>query len=83
MPKFNVSVKEIHDGTFIGIEAKNADEAKQKAGEMLDRGEEYAVFEYSHTLDPDVWTVEEHQAPPLFQQERARNLRLMKRRKKA
>ncbi len=54
--KFNVLVREVHIQAYE-VEAKNEDEATEKVdnqeGSII---EEY--FEYSHTLDRSLWTVE-------------------------
>lgn len=56
MTKFRVIVREVHvQGYFV--EAITPEIAKEVVraggGELIE-----AHFEYSHTLDPDVWTVE-------------------------
>ena len=58
MKKFIVSVREVHVQGYA-IEAKNKDDAISRIahegeGDILEDR-----FEYSHTLDPETWTVEE------------------------
>ena len=50
---FLVGVREVHVSTIL-IEAYNKEEAKRLVGE----GEEI-YLEYSHTLDQNLWSVEE------------------------
>jgi len=56
MPKYIVNVREVHT-QMVEIEAKDENDAKQNVregkGTYLDD-----TLEYSHTLDPDGWTVE-------------------------
>ena len=60
MPQFIVSVREVHI-QGVKLEAKNREEAIRRVrlgeGLYLDN-----CLEYSHTLDPESWTVEE--VPP-------------------
>ena len=56
MPKFIVSVREVHVQPYE-VEAKDKEAAikvvRDGGGDVED------AFEYSHTLDPEFWTVEE------------------------
>ena len=54
MSKFYVMIREVHISTRL-VEAANVEEALHDAG-----GADEVCCEYSHTLDPDCWTVEEH-----------------------
>ena len=58
MPKFHVGIREVHVVT-VEVDAKDESEALRKAGRTLEEGVDEIDSEYSHTLDPDVWTVEE------------------------
>lgn len=54
--KFRVNVREVHIQGYA-VEAENKAEAKrivEEGGGALDEG----FFEYSHTLDSDLWTVD-------------------------
>lgn len=54
MPKFNVLIREVHVSTRE-IEADSPEEAIR----LVEEGEgDEVMCEYSHTLDPDTWTVE-------------------------
>jgi len=53
MPKYKVLIREVHVSHRI-VEAKDEKDAIEEAG-----GGEETYLEYSHTLDPDTWTVEE------------------------
>jgi hypothetical protein len=57
--KYIVQVKEVH-AVELEIEAESSAEARTKANEMLHE-EEYMgqELEYSHTMEPEEWTVEE------------------------
>ena len=60
MPNFIVSVREVHV-QGVAVDAIDAREAVKKV--QNGEGETISdLFEYSHTLDPDGWTVE--QVPP-------------------
>jgi len=52
--KYHIGVREVHVSTML-VHATSKEDAirKVKDGE----GEE-VLLEYSHTLDPDIWTVE-------------------------
>jgi hypothetical protein len=56
MSKFIVFVREVHTQGY-GAEAENEEEAKKLVfdlkGDLLEDR-----FEYSHTLNPETWTVE-------------------------
>ena len=55
MTKFIVYMGEVHVQDVL-IEADSKEDAIKK----VQKGEgDYAFFEYSHTLEPDTWTVEE------------------------
>ncbi len=57
MPKFIVSVREVHVQPYE-VEAQDKEAAikvVRDGGGDIDDG----AFEYSHTLDPEFWTVEE------------------------
>lgn len=56
MPKFNVLIREVHI-SVREIEAESAEEALRTIADGEEDGEE-VMCEYSHTLDPDTWTVE-------------------------
>jgi hypothetical protein len=58
MPKFNVSVKEVHNAVYLNIVAKDEKDAVVKAKKMMEAGESEDFFEFDHTLEPDMWTVE-------------------------
>lgn len=62
MSKFLVKKPEVHIATYI-VDANNADEAIRILKENYDdeRCEEI-VFEYSHTMDTDLWDVELYKA---------------------
>jgi len=57
MNKYMVLVREVHVQGYL-VQAETPDQAKEivrnGGGELNE-----AYFEYSHTLDPDLWTVEE------------------------
>ena len=57
MKKFIVSVREVHI-QMVEVEAENEEEAKDKvlAGDGVHRDDS---LEFSHTLDSELWTVEE------------------------
>jgi hypothetical protein len=52
MPKYNVMIREVHV-SHRTVEAEDEKEAIEQAG-----GGTETYLEYSHTLDPDTWTVE-------------------------
>lgn len=53
MPKYIVGIREVWV-SHREVESQNPEEAKRLAND------EYEMFnEYSHTLDPELWTVEE------------------------
>ncbi len=56
MPKFHVHIREVHVSTRE-IEAESAEEALRIIVDGEEDGEE-VMCEYSHTLDPDTWTLE-------------------------
>ena len=56
MPKFTVLVREVHV-SHREVEAKDEKEALKKIVEDNEFGEE-TYCEFSHTLDPEYWTVE-------------------------
>jgi hypothetical protein len=56
MPFFTVLVREVHV-SHRQIEAKTAEEALRLYVEGVDDGDEI-YLEYSHTLDPETFTVE-------------------------
>lgn len=58
MPRYHMGVREIHVVT-VEVEAANKEEALEKAGRRLEKGVDEIDREYSDTLDPDTWTVEE------------------------
>ena len=51
--KWYVGIREVHVSTRL-VEAETAEEALAIAGHESDE----VMCEYSHTLDPDTWTVE-------------------------
>jgi hypothetical protein len=55
--KYTVAVREVHI-QLVEVEAESASEAKIRVakgeGDFLDNS-----LEYSHSLDPDTWTVDE------------------------
>jgi len=56
MKKYIVGIKEVHIQEYE-IEAKNEQDAKERAGmegELLED-----CFEYSHSLESETWTVKE------------------------
>ncbi len=57
MPKYIVCVREVHI-QMVEVEADSEESAKKAVqdggGDFLDN-----ALEYSHTLDPETWTVEE------------------------
>lgn len=57
MPKYHVGIREVHVVT-VSVEAKSEEEALKKAGSILEEGLDEIDQEYSHTLDPDTWSVE-------------------------
>ena len=57
MPKFNVLVAELHY-SFREVEAKDEEDAKRQIVDGETDGDE-VFLEYSHTLDPEHWKVEE------------------------
>lgn len=59
MPTYLVSVREVHVA-MRRVEANSPEEAKELAKE--NNGDEISL-EYSHTLDDDLWTVEEENGP--------------------
>lgn len=54
--KYLVGIREVHINT-VEVEAETPAEARMKANEMICSGCE-CDLEYSHTLDPELWTVE-------------------------
>ncbi|MHA2063244.1 MAG: hypothetical protein ACXABY_02565 [Candidatus Thorarchaeota archaeon] len=68
MPKFRVMVREVHIQGYL-VEAKDEEEAIKKV--RYDSGLEHdgidmdeAHFEFSHRLDPSLWSAEEEEADP-------------------
>ena len=57
MPKYLVGRREVHI-SYCEVEANDPDEARYKVANLTDDVEETDFFEYSHTLDPDTWSVE-------------------------
>ena len=55
MPKYRIGVREVHVATYE-IKAKDQDEALYVLDSCL--GDEISL-EYSHSLDPDTWDIEE------------------------
>ena len=55
MAEYYVLVREVHV-SYRRVEASSPEEAKKVAQEG---GGEDSHLEYSHTLDPETWTVEE------------------------
>lgn len=53
MPKFSVQIREVYISHRI-VKAENAERAKSLASDIPE-----TLLEYSHTLDRDLWTVEE------------------------
>jgi len=60
MKKYLVGIREVHVNT-VEVLAESEEEAKMKCrdGEF-----DEIELEYSHTLDPDLWTVEESTDEP-------------------
>jgi len=56
MPRYHVGIREVHVNTVVVI-ADSEEQALRKAADDELEDDELEV-EYSHTLDPDVWTVE-------------------------
>lgn len=59
--KYEVDVKEVHTRTFL-IESDTeltVDELRAKANELLEKGDEGILFEYSSTRGLDEWTVKQ------------------------
>ena len=62
MRKFEVNIKEVHT-QIIQVEAKDEEEARRKAGEIVETGvlpdgsNLPNATEYSYTLDSDGWAV--------------------------
>lgn len=61
MPRYNVGIREVHVSTVVVV-AKDEEEALKKAG-TGDFEFDQIDLEYSHNLDPDVWSVEEAGEP--------------------
>ena len=55
--KFYVGIREVHVSTRM-VEADTAEEAMALIVDGVEDGDE-VICEYSHTLDPETWTVEE------------------------
>ena len=51
---YEVNVKEVWCRAFRVI-AENEEQAKEKANDLLERGQEEDQLDYSHTLDVDDW----------------------------
>lgn len=56
MPKYLVGRREVHVA-YVEVEAADPNEAVSLVADGA--GEETDFFEYSHTLDPDTWSVEQ------------------------
>ena len=56
MPKYHVGIREVHVSTVV-VTAADEEEALKKAGEGNFDFDQIDL-EYSHSLDPDVWSVE-------------------------
>ncbi len=54
--KYTVAVREVHIA-YYEVEARSPEEAKEKASEY---GTSETALEFSHVMDSDTWTVEEH-----------------------
>lgn len=68
---YRVEVREVHVQAYV-VEANSKVEAKIKVeggGGEIDE----AHFVYSHTLDPDTWTVEEEKNPDIWTVEEENN----------
>jgi len=68
---YRVEVREVHVQAYV-VEANSKVEAKIKVeggGGEIDE----AHFVYSHTLDPDTWTVEEEKNPDIWTAEEENN----------
>ena len=53
MATYHVGIREVHINT-VEVEADTPEEAKKKARESQ---ADSILLEYSHTLDPDTWSV--------------------------
>lgn len=58
MPRYLIGVKEVHVVKIETPDLENEEAAKEYANQQIEEGLEEEV-EYSHTLDPDEWSVEE------------------------
>ena len=57
MPKYLVGRREVHVA-YCEVDAETPDEARYKVAQLTDDVVETDFFEYSHTLDPETWSVE-------------------------
>lgn len=57
MPKYLVGRREVHV-SLVEVHAADPEEAKYKVAKMTDDIVETDYLEYSHTLDPETWSVE-------------------------
>jgi len=57
MKEYIVGVAEVHTA-YVQVEALDEKDALEKAKEAIAEGQEFDV-DYSHTLEPDTWTVTE------------------------
>jgi hypothetical protein len=61
VPRYIITVREVHT-QIVQVDAANAvaamEAVRDGGGQYLDN-----TLEYSHTLDPDTWTVEQIEAP--------------------
>lgn len=59
MKTYYVGVQEVHIQTYL-VEAESPEKARELASEMIEAGDESLETEYSHTLEPEEWTVTEN-----------------------
>lgn len=59
MPKYTVEIKEVHNSIFHidGPEGMTRLELEEAAATVMELGPSELELEYSHTLDPDTWTI--------------------------
>jgi len=60
MPKFTVTVPEVHNAIYEDIRAENEAEAIAKVMAFRGKGVEENATEFSHTLDTDSWTAKKN-----------------------
>ena len=57
---YYVGVREAHVNTqkIVSDKPLTDEQARDQANDAIEEGQDPEVFEYSHTLDPELWTVE-------------------------